>query len=120
MRPTLSSFLVLIFLHALSGLNAQQTMTGSPVYRLQNPVSADYLKKHLRKKSPRLFLTPEIEKKLKEKIQSDPVVGNVYRAMQLNAKTIRQQPLLERVLEGRRLLAVSREMLYRMNILNTL
>ncbi|HMQ62225.1 MAG TPA: heparinase II/III family protein, partial [Flavilitoribacter sp.] len=120
MRPTLPSFLVLIFLFELSGLNAQQAMSGSPVYRLQNPISVDFLKKHLRKKSPRLFLTPDIEKALKEKIQSDPVVGNVYRTMQLNAKTIQQQPLLERVLEGRRLLGVSREMLFRMNILNML
>ena len=41
----------------------------------------------------------------------------MYKAIQLNASEIKQQPLLERVVEGRRLLAVSREMLYRINML---
>jgi hypothetical protein len=44
-------------------------------------------------------------------------VKSYYAAMKLNAEQIKQAPLLTRQMEGRRLLAVSREMLYRMNIL---
>jgi hypothetical protein len=49
--------------------------------QLANPISAAYLKKHLRKTSPRLVLTPALEKNLKNKIKSDPVVRNVYQAL---------------------------------------
>lgn len=86
--------------------------------KLENPISAKYIKSKLRKSHPRLVLTPAIEKNLKRKIKSDPVVKNYYAAMMLNAKQIQQAPLLTRQMEGRRLLAVSREMLYRMNILS--
>ena len=85
--------------------------------KLENPMDVQYLKKNLRKNSPRLILTPTLEKQLKKKVQSDPVVQNMYKAVQLNAQQIQTKPLLERKLEGRRLLGVSREMLYRMNIL---
>lgn len=85
--------------------------------RLENPFDVDYLQTTLRKQQPRLILTPEISEELKRKVQSDPVVGNVYQAMKLNAQRIQSEPLLERVMTGRRLLSVSREMLYRMNIL---
>jgi hypothetical protein len=109
----------------LPGLAQAQARTGAaaPVKeiagmaKLQNPMSVSYLQKRLRKESPRLILTAALEKDLKKKIQSDPVTGNVYRALQLNAKDIQTRPLLTRTMVGRRLLATSREMLYRMNIL---
>lgn len=85
--------------------------------KLDNPMSVAYLKKHLRKTSPRLILTPALEARLKKKIKTDPVVRNVYQAVQLNARQIQAQPLLERKMQGRRLLGVSREMLYRINML---
>ncbi|MEO0333917.1 MAG: hypothetical protein AAF223_19965, partial [Bacteroidota bacterium] len=85
--------------------------------KLENPMDVAYLKKKLRKGSPRLILTPAIEKQLQKDLKSDEVVKNVYEAIKLNAEEIQQQPLLERKMEGRRLLGVSREMLYRMNIL---
>jgi hypothetical protein len=85
--------------------------------KLENPMTVAYLKKNLRKSSPRLVLTPAIEANLKNKIKTDPVVRNVYQAIQLNAKEIQKQALLERKMVGRRLLGTSREMLYRMNML---
>ena len=42
--------------------------------KLENPITADYIKKNLSKKHPRLILTPEIEKDLKKKLKSDPLV----------------------------------------------
>jgi hypothetical protein len=88
--------------------------------KLENPVSVKYLKTHLRKQSPRLILTPSVEKTLKKKVVTDPLVKNYFEAIKLNADKILTQPLLQRELEGRRLLAVSREMLYRMGILSML
>lgn len=84
---------------------------------LENPMSVAYLKKNLEKKSPRLVLNRSIEKELKQKLKTDPVLQNMYKAIKLNAQEIREEPLLERIKTGRRLLSVSREMLYRMNML---
>ena len=64
--------------------------------RLQNPMSVKYLKAHLRKSSPRLVLTPSIEKILKAKIKSDAIVKNYYAAIKLNADQILSMPLLTR------------------------
>lgn len=85
--------------------------------KLDNPISEKYIKSNLRKSSPRLILTPAIEKQLKRKLNSDPVVKNYYAAMKLNAAEIVKEPLLTRNVIGRRLLSTSREMLYRMNVL---
>ncbi len=85
--------------------------------KLENPFTVGYLKSHLRNSSPRLVLTPAIESNLKKKLKTDPVVKNYFAALKLNAASIQKQELLTRKMEGRRLLAVSREMLYRMNVL---
>jgi hypothetical protein len=85
--------------------------------KLENPVTATWVKAHLQKSSPRLVLTSEVEKILKKKIKTDPVIKNYYEAIKVNASQILKQDFLTRKLEGRRLLGVSREMLYRMNIL---
>ena len=85
--------------------------------KLQNPITVKYIKSNLRKTSPRLVLTPSIEKKLKTKLKSDPIVRNYYSAIKANGEKIFNEPLLKREVIGRRLLATSREMLYRMNIL---
>lgn len=87
------------------------------ILKLENPLTVQYLKKNLRKSSPRLVLTPAIEETLKQKVKTDPMVKNYFAAMKLNAKEIMTKDLLVRKLEGRRLLGVSREMLYRMNVL---
>jgi hypothetical protein len=96
--------------------NTQARIGPDPV-KLENPISVKYIKSKLRKSGPRLILNPAIEKKLHSKLKSDPVVKNYYAAIRLNEKDIMKEPFLERILEGRRLLDVSREMLYRMNIL---
>lgn len=89
--------------------------------RLDNPpITAQYLRSHLKKSSPKLILTSSVERNLRRKIKEDPIVGNYYAALQLNALKILREPILERKLTGRRLLSVSREMLYRMNILGML
>lgn len=85
--------------------------------KLVNPVTTEYLKKHLSKKSPKLILTPQIEKELKKKLKSNPLVQNYYSYLKLESDTILTKPFLKRELEGFRLLFVSREMVERMTVL---
>ncbi len=85
--------------------------------KLDNPISVQFLKKNLRKSQPRLVFNSGIEKNLKKKMKTDLVVQNMYKAIQLNAETIYDKPLLTRDVVGRRLLATSREMLWRVNML---
>jgi hypothetical protein len=109
--------LVLINLVFLSNAKAQETSNENFV-KLEDPITVQYIKSKLRKSTPRLILTPAIEKNLKKKIKTDPLVKNYYEAIKLNAADILTQPLLTRKLIGRRLLATSREMLYRMTVLS--
>ncbi|MDX1285152.1 MAG: cellulase family glycosylhydrolase, partial [Draconibacterium sp.] len=85
--------------------------------KLENPISVEYLKNNLSKKSPKLFLTPKIEKQLKKKLESDTHVQNYYKYLKKEADSILHEPLLKRELEGFRLLFVSRQMVERMGVL---
>lgn len=85
--------------------------------KFENPVSVDYLDRHLSPVHPRLVYTPAIVAELKAKRLNDPILGNMYSAVRLNADRILNEPLLKRKMTGRRLLSVSREMLYRVNML---
>jgi len=103
---------------ALLGANiSPANAADGEIQKLQNPMSVNYLKAKLLKSQPRLVLNPTIEKNLKQKIKTDPVVRNYFAIMKQNAAKIQTQDLLIRKMEGRRLLGISREMLYRMNIL---
>ena len=86
-------------------------------YELNNPFNSDFLVKNLRKDHPRLVLNSEIDKVLRQKLNTDPVVMNFYSAIKSNAMKVMDEPYLERVKIGRRLLHISREMLYRVNML---
>ncbi len=107
----LISFLVVMMI--ISGV----AYAADDIPMLENPMTVQYLKKNLRKSQPRLVLNSKIEKNLKKKLKTDPVIQNMYKAIQLNAAEVQQKPLLERRKVGRRLLGVSREMLWRVNML---
>lgn len=84
---------------------------------LANPFTEKYLLENLNKDLPRLVLNTEIEKVLRGKLISDPVVKNIYAAIRLDAENTLNKPFLERIKIGKRLLSVSREMLHRINML---
>jgi hypothetical protein len=110
-------FWLAIFIPAI-GLSIVRTSTAEEeIKKLDNPITVEYLKKNLLKSQPRLVLNADLEKLVKAKLKTDPVIQNLYKAIQANAELIQKKPLLERKLEGRRLLGVSREMLYRINML---
>ncbi|MBL7968509.1 MAG: heparinase II/III family protein [Prolixibacteraceae bacterium] len=62
-------------------------------------------------------MTPAIEKDIKLKLKSDPLVQSYFGYLQKQADSILEKPLLKHQLEGFRLLAVSREMVERMGVL---
>tara|TARA_R110002049_G_scaffold87898_2_gene222475 strand:- start:105 stop:1973 length:1869 start_codon:yes stop_codon:yes gene_type:complete len=111
------SFLVFFILTGFLSVNQAQTSATSPKVKLENPITAAYLKRNLKRTSPKLILTPTIERTLKEKLQSDPLMQSYYQYLQKEAKGILDQPLLKRELEGFRLLFVSRELIQRMSTL---
>src|SRR5690606_9603094 len=84
----------------------QVTATG---VKLENPISETYLKTNLRQTKPRLVLSPKTEGRLREKLESDPVIANFYDAIKKEANHIYDQPLLVRKQIGRRLLSRSEE-----------
>ncbi len=88
--------------------------------KLDNPVTAEYLKENLRPDHPRLGLTPQREADIRSRLETDPVLQNVFQALKLDAEEILGDPLLTRKQVGRRLLSVSREMLRRINVLGFL
>ena len=94
-----------------SEAGAQENTTGNAPKKLDNPITAAYIKSKMKKSSPRLVLTPAIEKNLKQKLSTDPVVKNYYAAMKLKAKEIMGTPVLTYNVVGRRLLSTSRAML---------
>lgn len=115
-RALLRVFVFLLSVATLTGtVDAQTDAEYNP--KLQNPISAAYLKRHLRKAQPRLVLNRDIEKQLKQQLKVNPVVQNMYKAIQRDATAILSESLLERKQIGRRLLSVSREMLRRVNML---
>lgn len=119
MKANLNFLLAILFCMLLEPVfvyaAGNETENDLPI--LENPMSVQYLKKNLRKSQPRLVLNAATEKNLRTKLKTDPVIQNMYKAIQLNADEIQNEPLLERIVTGRRLLSVSREMLYRMNML---
>ncbi|HWS00834.1 MAG TPA: heparinase II/III family protein, partial [Prolixibacteraceae bacterium] len=116
---SLAIFLYLVvFIFACAKANPKHPSSQEKeMTKLDNPMTVQYLKQNLHKSQPRLVLNTNIEKELLIKLKSDPVVQNLYKAIQKNAELIQSKPLLERKLQGRRLLSVSREMLYRINML---
>ena len=88
----------------------------SNAQKLENPISEAYLKNHLSNKSPRLILTPEVERNLKLKLKSDPLVQKYYQFLQEEADRITEIPILKNELEGFRF-PDAREGLRRLGIL---
>jgi hypothetical protein len=116
------SYIIFLQRHIVSlllviGLFVFSPAKSEDIPKFENPITVQYLKKNLRKSQPRLVLNAQTEKLLRSKLKSDPVVKNMYAAVKLSAEKVMDEPFLTRVLEGRRLLATSREMLYRINML---
>jgi hypothetical protein len=111
--------LIFLFVITLIGSLQAQMRTKIPTFKLDNPpITAAYLEQHLSKSGPLLMLTPAIENNLKKGIKTDPVLKNYFAALKLHAYKILDSSLIERKMIGKRMLATSRELLYRMTVLS--
>ncbi len=91
-------------------------------YKLQNPITTEYLEKNLKKKSPRLVLDRENEKILRKKLKTDPLIQNIYAAIQLNAELVLEKDLIsvnipDNPNSQKNQLGISRDFLHRVNML---
>jgi len=84
---------------------------------LQNPFSQSYLKENLKKNKPRLIYNEQIVATLKAKIKSDPVIKNMYEVIRHNAYSILDKPVIARIKKSNSMLAISRGLLRRINLL---
>lgn len=115
LKPSL--FIAVVFLLSPFFYDSSGQTINDPIPSLQNPMSVTYLKENLSKSKPRMVFNHQIVANLKTKIRTDAVIGNVYKAVKHDAYKILGEPLLERIMTGRRLLGVSRTMLHRINLL---
>ena len=91
-------------------------------YQLENPMSVQYLKKNLRKSQPRLVLNATIEKNLRRKLKTDPLIQNIYESIKYNVETVLERDLItlditDNPNSQRNQLGISRDFLYRINML---
>ena len=84
---------------------------------LHNPVTVSYLEENLKKSSPKLILTPALERNLKSRLKNDEILKKYYQYLVRESEAILEKPLLKREPKGFRLLAVSTEMVERMGVL---
>ncbi len=78
-----------------------------PAATLENPITEAYLKAHLAKETPRLILTPQLERVIRQKLVSDPLIRNYHRHLQQEAASIVRQPVARHALQGFRMSAGS-------------
>ncbi len=96
---------------------ARDDIPGKTPPKLDNPISVAYLRENLAKGSPRLILTPAIERDLKARLANDPLLQAYHRHLQAEARAILGSSPPARELRGFRLLPVSREILRRLSTL---
>jgi hypothetical protein len=90
--------------------------------KLENPITVNWLKKNLQKQSPRLVLNAEIEKNLRTKLKSDPLVQNIFKTIKYNAEEVLTRELItldipENPNSQKNQLGISRDFLFRINML---
>ena len=114
--------MLIVFFLSKPGFAQNSDSLENGTYQLENPFSVQYLKKKLRKSQPRLVLNPAIEKDLRKKLQSDPLIQNIYKAIKFNANLVIEKDLIsvdipDNPNSQRNQLGISRDFLWRINML---
>ena len=117
-----TSCLALLVLIAGSLYSQGTDSNTSLAYRLENPMSVQYLKKNLRRSQPRLVLNAAIEKNLKRKLDTDPLIQNIYASIKYNTEMVLDKDLItvdipDNPNSQRNQLGISRDFLWRINML---
>jgi hypothetical protein len=85
----------------------------------ENPVTEAWIRAHIQSLSPRLILTPDLERELRENLEkADPVTLMNHQLLIRRADNILDMERLTRKQTGKRLLSVSREALRRLTVLS--
>ena len=97
---------------------------GYKIQELDNPVSVAYLKNNLRKSQPRLVYNANIERNLRKKLETDPMLQNIYQSIKYNAGMVLEKDLItvripDNPRSQRNQLGISRDFLWRINMLAT-
>ena len=114
-RLTLPALILVLAIHQVTPVFAQ--IIDPDIPKLHNPFSATYIRENLAESKPRMIFNDRILAVLKEKIKTDPVIGNLYQAIRLKAFEILDKPVIKRVQTSAAILDISREMLRRVNML---
>ena len=103
--------ILLLFLISCASVSAQK-------FTLSNPVTETWVRENLRKSGPKIILTKEKILQIKKSIQTDAAVKAYYQYLYQNAVSLITLPVLERRMEGRRLLTITREAVSRLGALS--
>ncbi len=77
---------------------------------VENPVTMEWIRDHIRSGNPRLILNPELESRVIEKLTSgDSITTMGFRLLEQGAKAMLELEPLSYEMQGKRLLGVSRE-----------
>ena len=97
---------------------ADQQLPAAQARAFENPVTPEWIDAHLYSVHPRLILTPEMEFRIWEKLDSgDTLVANGARLLLNQAESMLDLEPLVRQMQGKRLLGVSREAIRRLSTL---
>ena len=116
-RNLLSIFLLFSIGIPPTSVNAFQIPENADISHLA-PISESWIKEHLRKDGPKIVLTTDQLKEIKIAIKESPAISAYYDYLYKSAVSILKLPALERKLEGRRLLTVSRNAVSRISTLS--
>lgn len=109
------SFSFLLFAFVIEPAFAQGK--GKEIPKLQNPFSVSFIQENLAESKPRMIYNEQIIEDLRGKIKTDPVVRNLYEAIQIDAYEIIDMPVIERKKTTNAMLNISRDLLRRINML---
>jgi len=88
-------------------------------FKLDNPITAEWLRENLKEETPRLFLSKRSEEKIIRTLREHPdaLIAQYYQYLKMNTDMILEKPVLTREQIGRRMLHVSREAVGRFSLL---
>jgi len=116
--------LLSLSLTGLAGCSSEKTVFQQPVkappyeFTLDNPISEEWISKHLSPEHPRILLDQEKLAVIRAELaDGDSLTSDYYAWIKWNADEICEKPVLERKMSGKRLLGVSREALNRITCL---
>lgn len=106
------AFFVLFLFSSTAQTQQSNTPTKIPF------IDEAWIKANLKKQGPKIIVTTDVLKEMQASIKKEPAIKAYYQYLYKNAEALINLPVLERKMEGRRLLTVSREAVKRIGTLS--